>query len=72
MPTLSLLCGDLIDYGLPEEDLLFAQEITACVKHPILGNHEFESGKQDEVRRIHGGHSTHSLSSAVGVLPLLR
>lgn len=55
MPTLSLLCGDLIDYGLPEEAQLFAHELTACVKHPILavlGNHEYESGKQDEVQRI--------------------
>ncbi len=50
-----LLCGDIIDYGLPEEARLFAQEISATVKLPILavlGNHEYESGKQDEVQRI--------------------
>ena len=50
-----LLCGDIIDYGLPEEALLFAQELTAAVKLPVLavlGNHEYESGKQAEVQRI--------------------
>lgn len=49
-----LLCGDLVDYGLPEEATLLAKEL-AGLKIPILavlGNHEFESGKQDEVRKI--------------------
>jgi Icc-related predicted phosphoesterase len=50
-----LLCGDIIDYGLPEEARLFAKELTSVVKIPILavlGNHEYEAGKQDEVQRI--------------------
>jgi len=50
-----LLCGDIIDYGLPEEALSFSQELTSAVRLPVLavlGNHEYESGKQDEVRRI--------------------
>jgi Icc-related predicted phosphoesterase len=49
-----LLCGDLVDYGLPEETEILAKELTA-VKIPILavlGNHEFESGKQEDVQRI--------------------
>ena len=49
-----LLCGDLIDYGLPEEAVVLAKEITG-LKIPVLavlGNHEFESGKADEVKRI--------------------
>lgn len=49
-----LLCGDLIDYGLPEEAVVLAKEISS-LKIPVLavlGNHEFESGKQDEVKRI--------------------
>jgi Icc-related predicted phosphoesterase len=49
-----LLCGDLVDYGLPEEAAILAKELNS-LKIPILavlGNHEFESGKQDEVRRI--------------------
>lgn len=47
-----LLCGDLIDYGLPEEAAIVAKELSS-LKIPILavlGNHEFECGKQAEVR----------------------
>lgn len=49
-----LLCGDLTDYGLPEEARILAQDLSA-VNVPIvavLGNHDFESGKPDEVRQI--------------------
>jgi Icc-related predicted phosphoesterase len=49
-----LLCGDLTDYGLPDEARVLAKELTA-IKIPtiaVLGNHDFESSKQDEVRRI--------------------
>jgi Icc-related predicted phosphoesterase len=49
-----LLGGDLVDYGLPEEAAILAKEVEG-LKLPVvgvLGNHEFESGKQDEVRRI--------------------
>lgn len=51
---LLLLCGDLVDYGLPEEALILAKEI-GTLKIPslaVLGNHEFESGKQEEVKKI--------------------
>jgi Icc-related predicted phosphoesterase len=50
-----LLCGDLTDYGLPEEAHVLMKEITAAAKIPIvavLGNHDYESGKPDEVRQI--------------------
>src|SRR5262245_1662909 len=50
-----LLCGDIIDYGSPEEARLFVKELTTTVKIPILGvlgNHEYESGKEDEVQQI--------------------
>jgi Icc-related predicted phosphoesterase len=50
-----LLCGDIIDYGLPEEARLFVKELTTGVKVPILsvfGNHEYEAGKHDEVQQI--------------------
>ena len=50
-----LLCGDLTDYGLIEEAKVLAKEITAALRIPvigILGNHDFESGKQDDVVRI--------------------
>ncbi len=49
-----LLCGDLVDYGLPDEATVLAKEI-ANLKIPVLavlGNHEYESGKQDEVKKI--------------------
>ena len=49
-----LLGGDLVDYGLPEEAVILAKEVEG-LKLPVvgvLGNHEFESGKQDEVRQI--------------------
>lgn len=51
-----LLCGDIVDYGLPEEARLFAKELAIAVtKIPVLavlGNHEYESDRQDEVRSI--------------------
>jgi Icc-related predicted phosphoesterase len=49
-----LLCGDLTDYGLPEEAHILAKELTAA-KIPIvavLGNHDFESDQANEVRDI--------------------
>lgn len=50
-----LVCGDLTAYGLPEEARVLARELTVAAKMPIvsvLGNHEYESGKEDEVRQI--------------------
>jgi Icc-related predicted phosphoesterase len=49
-----VLCGDLTDYGLPEEAQIFVKEL-APVKIPIvgvLGNHDFESSKELEVKHI--------------------
>lgn len=49
-----LLGGDLTDYGLPEEAHVLAREL-AGVKAPIvavLGNHDYESRQQSEVRQI--------------------
>jgi Icc-related predicted phosphoesterase len=51
---LLLIAGDLTDYGLPEEAVVLARELTS-LRIPavaVLGNHDFESGRQDEVRRI--------------------
>jgi Icc-related predicted phosphoesterase len=50
-----VLCGDLTDYGLAEETRVLAKDLTASVKIPIvgvLGNHDFESGQEDEVAKI--------------------
>jgi Icc-related predicted phosphoesterase len=52
---LLLLCGDLTDYGLPEEAEILAKELAAVVRVPViavLGNHDYESGQQQEVCRI--------------------
>lgn len=51
-----LLCGDLTDYGLPEEAHVLAKEL-AAVKIPmlaVLGNHDYESGHAEEVKAILG------------------
>jgi Icc-related predicted phosphoesterase len=49
------LCGDLTDNGLPEEAQELAQVLAQTVRVPIvavLGNHDYESGREGEVRRI--------------------
>lgn len=51
---LLLIAGDLTDYGLAEEARVLARELTS-LRIPVvavLGNHDFESEKQDEVQRI--------------------
>ena len=51
---LLLLAGDLTDYGLPDEARILAREL-AAVHVPVvavLGNHDYESGRSDEVRQI--------------------
>src|SRR6266536_3029071 len=51
---LLLLAGDLTDYGLPDEARVLAKEL-AALRIPVagvLGNHDVESGKSDEVRQI--------------------
>jgi Icc-related predicted phosphoesterase len=53
-----LLCGDLTDYGLPDEAQVLAKELAATAKVPVvgvLGNHDYESDKQDDVRHILAG-----------------
>jgi Icc-related predicted phosphoesterase len=51
---LLLLAGDLTDYGLPEEARVVLKELSS-LRIPIvavLGNHDFESGKEAEIRQI--------------------
>jgi len=53
-----LLCGDLTDYGQVEEAKILAKDITSFLRIPsigVLGNHDFESGKADEVVKILAG-----------------
>ena len=50
-----LICGDFTDYGLPEEARILARDLTAALKIPViavLGNHDYESGHEGEIRQI--------------------
>lgn len=50
-----LLCGDLTDYGLPEEAEALIADIRSAVKIPmlaVLGNHDFESGQAEVVCKV--------------------
>ena len=50
-----VLCGDLTDFGQPDEARALAREITSSLKIPsvaVLGNHDFESDQQTEVAKI--------------------
>lgn len=49
-----LLAGDLTDYGTPDEARVLARELTP-LRIPaaaVLGNHDFESGREADVRQI--------------------
>jgi Icc-related predicted phosphoesterase len=50
-----VLCGDFTDYGTPEEARILARELTSFVKIPViavLGNHDYEAGKEQEITSI--------------------
>ena len=50
-----LLCGDLTDYGTPEEAKILAKDITSALRIPVLavlGNHDFESNQEQDVIQI--------------------
>jgi Icc-related predicted phosphoesterase len=50
-----LLCGDLTDYGLPEEARILVKELAPASRLTVLavlGNHDYESGQHQELRRI--------------------
>jgi uncharacterized protein len=48
-----VIAGDLTEYGSPEEATVLAEDLRTHVRIPViavLGNHDFESGKQAEVQ----------------------
>jgi Icc-related predicted phosphoesterase len=50
-----LLCGDLSDYGLPEEAEALVADIRSAVTIPmlaVLGNHDFESGQAELICKV--------------------
>lgn len=59
-----LLCGDLTDYGKPDEAQLLAQCLAEAGSLPVLavlGNHDYECGQAEEVQRILCGQGVHVL-----------
>src|SRR5205823_4475023 len=53
-----LLCGDLTDYGLPEEAEELVADIRAAVRIPVLavmGNHDFESSQPENISKVLDG-----------------
>src|SRR5438093_2004189 len=53
-----LLCGDLTEYGLPEEAEELVADIRAAVRSPILavlGNHDFESSQPETISKVLDG-----------------
>src|SRR6266487_3575631 len=49
-----VLCGDLTDLGKPSEAELLAEDLRACSIPVVgvLGNHDYESGQTEDVKRI--------------------
>jgi Icc-related predicted phosphoesterase len=50
-----VICGDVTDHGLPEEAQVLVRELAGTVKIPVvavLGNHDWHSGKHDEITRV--------------------
>jgi Icc-related predicted phosphoesterase len=48
------LCGDLTQLGLPQEARKLANDLRAC-RIPVvavLGNHDYQSGHQEEVKKV--------------------
>jgi Icc-related predicted phosphoesterase len=48
------LCGDLTHLGLPQEAEKLANDLRAC-RIPVvavLGNHDYQSGQQEEVKKV--------------------
>ena len=49
-----VLCGDLTDTGSPEEAKILAEDLKSCTIPVVgvLGNHDFEQGKEQEIIEI--------------------
>lgn len=49
-----LMCGDITDYGLPEEAEVAVQELRVATVPiiAVLGNHDYESAREGEVRSV--------------------
>ena len=66
-----LLCGDLTDYGKPEEARELAQQLPDPRRLPalaVLGNHEYECGQHKEVADILSGQGVTVLDGTATVV----
>src|SRR5256714_9316465 len=59
-----VLCGDLTDLGKPSEAELLAEDLRACSIPVVgvLGNHDYESGQAEDVKRILKAAGVHLLN----------
>jgi Icc-related predicted phosphoesterase len=59
-----VLCGDLTDVGKPREAEVLAEDLRACSIPVVgvLGNHDYESGQAEEVKKILKGAGIHLLN----------
>jgi Icc-related predicted phosphoesterase len=65
------ICGDLTDYGLPDEARVLVKELAGIRAQvvAVLGNHDYESGKQIELHDILNDAGVHVLDGeAVEIL----
>jgi len=58
-----LICGDLTDTGDEDEAALLAEELRACTIPVVcvLGNHDYEKGRQKLIRQTIQSHNVHVL-----------
>lgn len=62
-----LLCGDATETGEPEEALVLVEEIAASMRIPVvgvLGNHDFEAGKEEEIKAVFSSAGVHILDGS--------
>jgi Icc-related predicted phosphoesterase len=60
-----VLCGDLTDYGLPEEAEVLLADLKPVLAKPclaVLGNHDFESDAADKLVALFTGAGIHLLN----------
>ena len=58
-----VICGDLTDYGLPDEARVLVKELAGVRAQivAVLGNHDYESGKETELHDILNDAGVHVL-----------
>jgi Icc-related predicted phosphoesterase len=70
LASVLLICGDLTDTGDEEEAKVLAEELRACTIPvvAVLGNHDYEKGRQKLIRQIVEGKNVHILDGEAVVI----